>query len=278
MGRTVRVELQGPDGASGAVPATDVARLVLGLQAVIRRSAHVVLGRTRVATYGRYEADIEVATRLRLVEVEQGACVFALPDVDPGEGELDVDVGMHDLGYRALHRLLDVLQERPARVDHRLARAVTQLAEDVNLGGRTGRIRFETQAAEDHPARLAVVDEYTRFRMQEAAHQPEQRQDMVHGRLVEADFERNQARLRQPAGEAATVTFDDELADDIQAALREPSLFVGEVTFNRKTGHAVHLVLRRIVAPNEQLMLPGMREYSTDLPADQQAGQPTANL
>ena len=252
-----------------------MARLVLGVQAVIRRAAHVVLGRPRIATYGRYEADIEVATRLRLVHVEHGTCVFALPDLAPEADELDVDVGMHDVGYRALHLVLDVLAEQPPQVDHRLARAVSQLAEDVNVGGRTTRIRFETDddgARPAGPARSAVIDENTRFRMQEAAHQPERRQDMVQGRLVEADFERNQARLRQPTGEAATVTFDDELADDIQAALREPSLFVGEVTFNRKSGHAVHVVLRRIVAPNEQLMLPGMREY--DAPPGGPPAQP----
>lgn len=262
VGRNVRVELLGPAAVPAAAPATDVARLVLGVQAVIRRAAHVVLGRPRIATYGRYEADIEVATRLRLVHVEPGACVLALPDVEPDEDELDVDVGVHDLGYRALQQLLDVLHDEPVRVDHRLARAVCQLADDVNVGGRTRRIRFQTAGGDDRPGRTAVIDENTRFRMQEASHQPERRQDMVHGRLVEADFERNQARLRQPGGEAATVIFDDELADDIQAALREPSLFVGEVTFNRKTGLAVHVVLRRIVAPNEQLMLPGMREYS----------------
>jgi len=257
--RDLRVVIE----AVPAVPATDVARLVLGVQAAIRRAAHVVLGRPRVATYGRYEAEVEVATRLRLVRVDRGSCMFALPDVASEVDELDVDVGMHDLGYRALHVLLDVLEEQPSRVDHRLARAVSQLADDVNVGGRTRRIRFETPGDEARAGRSAVIDETTRFRMQEAAHQPEHRQDMVQGRLVEADFERNQARLRQPGGEAATVTFDDELADSIQAALREPNLFVGEVTFNRKSGHAVHVVLRRIVAPNEQLMLPGMREYTT---------------
>lgn len=264
--RCVTVELLGPDGAPGEVPATDVARLVLGVQAVIRRAAHVVLGRPRLATYGRYEADIEGATRLRLDRVERGACVFALPDIERDEGELEVDVGAHDLGYRALHQLMDVLQEQPVQVEHRLARAVSQLADDVNVGGRTGAIRFRTDADAERAGRLAVVDENTRFWMQEAAHQPRRRQDMVHGRLVEADFERNQARLRQPGGEAATVTFDDDLADGIQAVLREPNLFVGEVTFNQRSGHAVHVALRRIVAPNEQLMLPGMREY--DEPAN----------
>jgi hypothetical protein len=269
--RDLRVVLE----AVAAVPATDVARLVLGVQATIRRAAHVVLGRPRIATYGRYEAEVEVATRLRLVRIDRGSCVFALPDVASDVDELDVDVGMHDLGYRALHVLLDVLEEQPPRVDHRLARAVSQLADDVNVGGRTRRIRFETPGDEVRPGRSAVIDETTRFRMQEAAHQPEHRQDMVQGRLVEADFERNQARLRQPGGEAATVTFDDELADDIQAALREPNLFIGEVIFNRKSGHAVHVVLRRIVAPNEQLMLPGMREYTA--PAGKVRDQPAAS-
>lgn len=269
--RDVRVVIE----AVAAVPATDVARLVLGVQAAIRRAAHVVLGRPRIATYGRYEAEVEIATRLRLVRVDRGSCVFALPGVAVDVGELEIDVGMHDLGYRALHVLLDVLEEPPPQVDHRLARAVSQLADDVNVGGRTRRVRFETPGDQTRPGRSAVIDETTRFRMHEAASQPERRQDMVQGRLVEADFERNQARLRQLGGDAATVTFDDELADDIQAALREPNLFIGEVTFNRHSGHAVHVVLRRIVAPNEQLMLPGMRAYP--VPAAKPNDQPAAS-
>src|SRR5215207_11161864 len=88
--RNVTVELLGSDGAPGEVPATDVARLVLGVQAVLRRAAHVVLGRPRLATYGRYEADVEGATRLRLERVERGACVFALPDIERDDGELEV--------------------------------------------------------------------------------------------------------------------------------------------------------------------------------------------
>lgn len=48
------------------------------------------------------------------------------------------------------------------------------------------------------------------------------------------------------------------MADDIQAALREPSGFAGDVTYNRQTGHALRIALHRVVGPDEQLALPGL--------------------
>jgi hypothetical protein len=278
--RIVRVVLEGQEASPGRVPATDVARLLLGVQAALRRAAHVVLGRPRLATTGRYEAAIEEATRLRFVRVEDGsfAGVLALPDPESAAEELGLDVSLQGLGYHAFHRLLDVIEERPTDVDQGLARAIAQLAEDVNVGGRTTRIRLETMAHDQRSLRAAVIDEVTRYAMQAAANQPEPRPDVVHGRLVEADFEKNQARLRQPTGEAVNVTFGDELADDIQAALREPNTFVGDVTYNRQTGHASQVALRRVVGPGEQLTLPGLQFYRhrtvAELAAEQGLGEP----
>lgn len=272
--------LEGDEASPGRIQATDVAKLLLGIQAALRRAAHVVLGRPRLATTGRYEAAIEEATRLRVVRVEEGsfAGVLALPDVERGADELDIDVGLHDLGYRAFHRLLDVLENPSTDVDQGLARAIAQLAEDVNLGGRTRRIRLEAMTSDDHSSRIAIIDEMTRSTMQAAANQPEPRPDVLYGRLVEADFERNQARLRQPTGEAVVVTFDDDLADDIQAALREPNTFVGDVTYNKQTGHASQVALRRVVGPGEQLVLPGLQFYRhrtvAELAAEQGLGEP----
>jgi hypothetical protein len=255
--RFIRAVLEGDDAAPGRIAAADVARLLLGMQSVLRRAAHVVLGRPRPTLTGRYGKAIEDATRLRLVRVEAGsfASVLALPDISTDADDLGLDGTVHDLGYRAFDHLLNVLQVSEPGIDPGLARAIGQLAEDVNVGSRVSLIRLETLAAE---GRVAVIDGSTRRAMELAASQPERRPDTVYGRLVEADFENNKARLRQPTGEAVTVTFDESLADDIQAALREPSVFVGDIIYNRPTGLDIRIALDHVVGPDEQLALSGL--------------------
>jgi hypothetical protein len=261
MDRIVRAVLEGDEAAPGRVPASDVARLVLGVQSALRRAAYVVLGRTRTAAAGRYEAVVEEATKLRFVRVEPGsfAGVLALPEVPGDPATLDVDVALQDLGYRAFQRLLDDVQKPSDAMDQRLASAIAQLADDVNIGGRTRRVRLESLAHGQQVERSAVIDDSTRRRMREIAARHELRPDMLYGRLVEADFERRTARLRQPTGDAVTVTFEEDLDNEIQAALREPNTFAGDVTYDRKTDRAVRVQLRAVVAPGEQLELSGIK-------------------
>jgi hypothetical protein len=80
------------------------------------------------------------------------------------------------------------------------------------------------------------------------------RPDALVGVLVEADFEKRTARLRTTAEPAVQVSFDDDLADDIQIALRQPASFRGEVVYDRETSLAKSVRLRR-VERGEQLIL-----------------------
>jgi hypothetical protein len=259
MERIVRAVLEGEDAVPGRVLAGDFAKLILGLQGALSRAAQTVLGRPRTATTGRYEAVIEAATRLRFVGVEEGSFVgvLALPEVPADADELGVDVTMQDLGYRACLRLVSELNDPASTTDPTLARAIAHLADEVNVGGRTSRIRLEL-APGTRVARTAVIDEATRHRMHEIANRPQRRSNVLHGRLMEADFEKLSARLRLPTGERVNVTFEPHLADEIQAALREPGTFTGDVTYNRDTGVASSVELRTIATPRDQLELTGL--------------------
>jgi len=260
VNRFIRAVIEGEDAAPGRIAATDVAQLLLGMQSVLRRAAHVVLGRPRPAMPDRYGTAIEDATRLRLIRVEASsfASVLVLPDIVIEAADLGIDAPMRDLGYRAFDRLLDALELSEPSLDPVLARAIGQLAEDVNVGGRVSLIRLE-MLADEAPQRVAVIDRSTRRAMQLAASQYERRLDMMYGRLVEVDFENHKARLRQPSGEVATVAFDENLADDIQAILREPSVFAVDMVDHRLTGLDVRIELQHVVGPGEQLVLPGPR-------------------
>jgi hypothetical protein len=257
MDRTVRAVLEGSDAAPGRIAATDVARLLLGLQTALMRAAHVVLGRPKRAPVGRYEADIERATRLRFVAVEEGsfAGVLALPDVTLSmEPAMDLDIA--DLGYLAWQRLLDAI-DAPTEigVDPMLAQAVARLAEDVNIAGRATRIRLEAIDAAGQVERQAVIDEGVRDRMRAVSVSEIQQQDVLTGRLMEADFEKRTARLHRPTSDKVTVIFAEDQADQVQAALREPGTFVGDVVYDQSTNRIVNIYLRQVVAAREQLPL-----------------------
>lgn len=241
--------------ASGATAtAADFAKLVLGLQAALRRAALVVLGRPRSVATGRYIAVVELVTALLPVSMRAHTLVVALPDL-PGEGggldDLGLDVTAQDLGHRACLELAAAIADPGPRTDPALARAVAQLADDLNVGGRTQRLVL------DLPGATATVDAPIREHMHAVASRADQRPGVVHGRLVEADFERLHARLRLPDGEAIVVTFAEHLADDVQRALRMPNALAGDIAYHPHTGAVVRVDMREVIGVPEQPELPG---------------------
>ncbi|MGO9789283.1 MAG: hypothetical protein ACLP8S_07110 [Solirubrobacteraceae bacterium] len=80
------------------------------------------------------------------------------------------------------------------------------------------------------------------------------RPDALVGVLVEADFEKRTARLRTATEAGVQVSFDDDLADDIHAALRQQAKFRGEIVCDPHTSVARSVRLRRIER-GEQLVL-----------------------
>jgi hypothetical protein len=74
------------------------------------------------------------------------------------------------------------------------------------------------------------------------------------GVLVEADFEKKTARLRTLLEPAVQVEFDEALADEIQAALRQQATLRGEVAYDPQTHTAKSVRLRQMIR-GEQLDL-----------------------
>jgi hypothetical protein len=128
---------------------------------------------------------------------------------------------------------------------------LVQLADEIGVGVRCDAVQLDVQGARAS----VVIDVGARERLREIAERPARpRADTVVGTLVEADFERGTARLRAVGQRPVRVSFDDDLADEIQEALRRPAELVGEVTYDRETGVARSVALRRI-SPAEQLVL-----------------------
>src|SRR5262249_16736232 len=139
--------------------------------------------------------------------------------------------------------------DRPGTADPELASAVAQLAADLGIGERNTSVALSC----DGPpgcvpgVRRVVLDASVRARMQRLSspQAPAQDQELV-GTLVEADFERNTARLRLPAGSSVDVSFSAELSDDIHEALRSKARLVGVVQYNPRTSEVKSVLLRAL--------------------------------
>jgi hypothetical protein len=275
----LRVRLTGEEAHLGEVAASDVAYLILGVERALSQAASVVIGRPKTTT-GRREQVIADAIRLRLRAVEEGSVVpvLEIPDVELGEEDtLDLDVA--SLGDAALDRVIDAADPQ-THPDPLIAKALLELADRLRIGERYETLTFDAKTSSHR--RNVQIDREARERLRayvDSAPPTPARPDALVGVLVEADFEKRTARLRTATEPGVQVSFDDDLADEIQDALRHQASFRGEVVYDRKTNVAKSVSLQRIDR-GEQLVL-GLdveefwRERSfEDLARLQGAGQP----
>lgn len=248
MAKIIRARLYGPNAAPGLIAAADVARMILGLERAIAQAAYVVLGQPRRGSTGRHRAAVEAAAQLRFIGVQEGSLiqVLALPEPDPvGQDQFDLDAA--HLSSSAFERLIVSINDGD-HTDPRLAGSIAELAEELGIGERHDRLILDdVEGFTAPPYRRGVIDREVRERMRaQATPQPSLRNDTVVGTLVEADFERGTARLQPPVGGPMTVRFPPELADDIQAALRQPAELEGAVAYDPSTATATSVTVQAL--------------------------------
>ena len=243
MGKRLEVRLVGGDAALGRVPASDVAHLILGVESAIARAAAGIAGR-EPGLSGRRGKAVEAASRLRLVAIEAGSVVpvLELPDVpeEPGLGLADFR-----LGELALVDTVAVLTGELESGD--VAKALVDLGDVLHLGATYDRVEFRSTLA--HDGRPAILNRSACRRLRHVIDRmAADEHGGVVGTLVEADFERNTARLRV-GRRKVNVAFGPALADDIHQALRQQASLQGRVTVDRQSGNATAVELRAIVRP-----------------------------
>lgn len=248
-----QVRLRGQNAKLGEIPASDVGKLLVGVQSVLARAAGSAIGH-RVKSTGRWERTIEEETRLRLVRLRKGSvvCELQLLPRAPTEPEFELSVqSLGDLGWDAA---LDVVRD-PGSGDPGLVLRLSQLAEELAIGEKYESLEFGRSG--EHPGKRAELNGHTRSRlasMVQAFAEAPTPAAIVAGVLVEADFERKTAHVRTPTGDLVELVFDDDLADVIYEALRRRSEFLGDVTYDQGT-NSIRSVRLRGVTRAEQLLL-----------------------
>jgi len=206
---------------------------------------------------------VETATRLVFRRIDAGSLVVELevPDRDDA-GALELDDS--HLGLLATEDVFDLVAD-PGRADgdEWTAEALADLGEHLKLGVRYPTLVLELSGAEGR-LREATFGGDTRARLaarREATAAPDAHHDRVVGTLVEADFERHTARVATSEGRAITVTFPEDLADDIQRWLRRPGELEGRVEYDPRSGAASRVDLLRIVRPVQLRVVPDEWEF-----------------
>lgn len=246
-GEELRATLRGSDATLGVVRASDVARLILGLEAAIAAAAYAAVRKPRRSSTGRHRAAVEAAARLRFQSVEPGSVVAVLRLPRLAEATDDAfDVEVDDLAGAAFDQLLASFAQPDDQVDVGIARALADLGQELGIGERHDALVLTSQRS----TAVAHLDAGTKERMRRLADAPLGRQsDVILGTLHEADFDRRTARLHAATGETVTVEFSAELDDQIQEALRAQATFEGIVSFDPTTAVAKRVELRRISTP-----------------------------
>lgn len=246
-GEEFRAILRGSDATLGVVRASDVARLITGLESAVAAAAYAALREPRRGSTGRHRAAIEAASRLRFQRVEPGSvvAVLRLPRfAEVTDDTLDVEVD--DLAGAAFDRLVASFAQPDDQVDAGIAKALADLAHELGIGERHDELLL-TSVRTPVVGRLDASAKERMRRLADAplGHQP----DVIVGTLYEADFDRRTAHLHAATGETVTVEFPAELDDQVQDALRAPAAFEGIVSFDRATSIARRVELRRISTP-----------------------------
>ena len=247
----LRVRLEGPTAALGEIAASDFARVLLGTQSALQRAAGHVIGRHARDT-GRPGKVIEDSTRLRLVAIEPGSVIAVLASPSAPEGPEVLKLSDSELGERAIEAALDTLEDLDPEYPD-VADAFVRMADDVGLGRRFDVICFERHGSNGH--RTFRLDVEVRERLKRVARQPaSSREETLVGVLVEADFEALTARLRGAGGAKASVTFSEDLAEDVKWALRDSARLRGEVRYDATSAEVRSIDLQRIDT-GDQLVL-----------------------
>ena len=251
MAKSLRIKLEGDEATLGDVPAADVARLILGIELAVARAAEQIAGR-RPGLTGRKGAVVEAATHFRLVSIKRGSVVaeLALPPLIQNQDE--IDLLDPSLGELALDMTLDTLLGSES--NPHIAERLVQTADEVGIGTRYSSLTFDELLGRRR-VRRAVLDPGTRDRLYSTAERATgDRRDSVVGTVFEADFEKNSAKLRTVRNQTVSVTFSDELADDVQDLLRHQGELRGHVYYDENTGEAKRIAVQRIVR-TEQLLV-----------------------
>lgn len=247
----LQVVLNGESAELGKVPAADVARLLLAVERAVASAAAVTIGRTFTLRGRRVTAVAETA-RLRLRAIEEGSVrtVLELPHAAP-EDSLGLDV--ETLTEAAVRRVFNAAEGKPDQHPF-VSSALLQLTEELHIGERYESVTLRLLSQERSRAVVLDSEVRQRLRVQAGLRAVPIREETVVGTLVEADFERRTARLRSPDGQAVSVTFHEDLEDDVQEALRRQAGFVGQVVYDPETMQARSVALHAI-QQTEQLML-----------------------
>jgi len=138
MGRTIHLEIAGPDASAGSIGAADVARNVLAFEKALGRAAYLVLRRRRRAVTGRHPAAVERASRTRWVGERAGSFdnVLELADTAPTDEDM-LELPVQNLSEAAFDEVVRFLLDPDQNWDAALGAAVDEWSTDLGIGGRT---------------------------------------------------------------------------------------------------------------------------------------------
>jgi len=272
MGRTIHLEIAGPDASAGSIGAADVARNVLAFEKALGRAAYLALRRRRRAVTGRHPAAVERASRTRWVGERVGSFdnVLELADTAPTDEDM-LELPVQNLSEAAFDEVVRFLLDPDENWDAALGAAVDEWSTELGIGGRTTSV---TVGSADGSGPQAALDAGVRARVRVLLTTGlADRDGMLTGVLFKADFERRIASVRLSGDAVVQVDFGPMPDPEVQNALREHAGLEGLLSYDPSTGQAVRLRLRSVNRSAESFLGPAGIPFTASLSVDELAAR-----
>lgn len=255
------------------LPLANVADLLRGLVVLIARGAAEELNRPIVGT-GRWEGSVEQAAGIRLVGLRSGSVVADVvrPPATTAPGLVQDIPSLTD---RALDRVFDVAR---GHTEHHptVSAAFADVLDQFKAKPNAVIIVTDLRSGQRRRAEVKVSDRSVFRSAARVAAKRDMNRDVV-GRLYEADLEAYTAKVRTPTNERIEVTFEADLAAEVQRKFGSSTQLRGEVVYDPVTNRAKAVRAREVLA-GDQLALAGVDFWNPKSLAELTAEQGTAPI
>lgn len=249
----VTITLRGEATRNGTIELTRFAKFSADFQTVINRIEYAL--RKEDNRSPGFNPKVQ-KNSLRLVATGGGSFSAALEVVEPEQQSYEANMSAQALEYlvAGMQGLPSTSVSLPVGYDQGVLISIQEMGSI--LKHQIDEIELNLDAPTRH--QTVVYDQPLRAQVNHLLTEHEERIDLVHGRLLQVSFtsdtaERYKCRLYQTHRSYTTCTFDDDVADQIQGALRQSVSAIGIATVDPLTDTISKLHIKQLVIFGDNL-------------------------
>jgi len=251
----INITLKGPAIVGGTIELRRLVQFGERLQKVVDRMAYSI---EKASGSRRKLSEVRQDTSLRLVETREGSFAAELNFIRPPVLFEDY----YDIATKAMTKLISGLEflrisengNLPEGYDQGVLVVLEDLGKMLNSG--IDSMEFDVTTSKEHIT--STYDRYTHSRIVENISEPEEKIAAVTGNLLMVNFRKDRYRchLFLDDNNYISCTFDEDVADEIDGAMRHNVNAIGIATINSVTDEIAEFHIKRLIVLDEKNVSP----------------------